>query len=340
MRKKQRDNEVFSLSFLDAITCGFGAVILLVVLTKMYEPVIIERGKENLKGLIALLQDELFQIRGEVAVLDRRMTTVDQSLSEEDLILAQLRGDLTKISGQFNASTEEGSLQADLYGELEAARQSLTEEMRRLLKDYRPPENDTTVGGVPVDSEYIIFIIDTSPSMKSVWPTVMEKISETLQVYPRVKGFQIMNDMGKYMFGDTVGKWIKDSVKKREQAIRVLGGWEPYSNSSPVEGITEAVRSYRNFGNKVSIYVFGDDFQRGPMIENVAREVAELNRSDKTGEPVFRIHAVGFPTAMSSDYNRFANLMRVLSVRNDGTFVGLTDVRGRGFRFEINGQGI
>ncbi len=107
MKKKQRDNEVFSLSFLDAITCGFGAVILLVVLTQMYEPAIIERGKENLKGLIALLQDELFDIRGEVAVLDRRMTTVDESLSEEDLILAQLRSDLTKIRGQYNASVKD-----------------------------------------------------------------------------------------------------------------------------------------------------------------------------------------------------------------------------------------
>jgi len=231
-------------------------------------------------------------------------------------------------------------LQRDQYGELEAARQSLTEEMRRLLEDYQPPKDDTTVGGVPVDSEYIIFIIDTSGSMQSVWPTVIEKISETLEVYPRVKGFQVMNDMGRYLYGDTVGRWIKDSPKRRQQVIRVLGSWAPSSNSSPVEGITEAVRSFRNFGNKVSIFVFGDDFQRGSSIENIAREVARLNRSDKTDERIFRIHAVGFPTSQSSNYERFANLMRVLSVRNDGTFVGLTDVRGQGFRFEINVPGI
>ena len=37
-RLGRRDVEVFSLSFLDAICCGFGAVILLLVLTEVGEP--------------------------------------------------------------------------------------------------------------------------------------------------------------------------------------------------------------------------------------------------------------------------------------------------------------
>ena len=38
--------------------------------------------------------------------------------------------------------------------------------MRRLLADYKPPIDEYKVGGIPVDSEYIIFLIDTSGSMK------------------------------------------------------------------------------------------------------------------------------------------------------------------------------
>ena len=41
--KKRRNVEAFSLSFLDCICCGFGAIILLLVLSKIYEPVIIEK---------------------------------------------------------------------------------------------------------------------------------------------------------------------------------------------------------------------------------------------------------------------------------------------------------
>ena len=39
-RKRRADAESTSLSFLDVVVCGFGAVILLLVLTKIFEPVI------------------------------------------------------------------------------------------------------------------------------------------------------------------------------------------------------------------------------------------------------------------------------------------------------------
>ena len=63
MAKKKREIEAFSLSFLDCICCGFGAIILLLVLSKIYEPVILEKTNEDLQQLIAKLQEELFQIR-------------------------------------------------------------------------------------------------------------------------------------------------------------------------------------------------------------------------------------------------------------------------------------
>ena len=56
MAKRRRDIEAFSLSFLDCICCGFGAIILLLVLTKIYEPVILEKTNEELAQLIAMLQ--------------------------------------------------------------------------------------------------------------------------------------------------------------------------------------------------------------------------------------------------------------------------------------------
>ena len=81
-----------------------------------------------------------------------------------------------------------------------AARQRLTEEMRRLQPYFRRASDDA-VGGIPVDSEYIIFVIDTSGSMQQYnWQRVQEKITETLDVYPAVKGIQIMNDQGSFMF--------------------------------------------------------------------------------------------------------------------------------------------
>ena len=95
------------------------------------------------------------------------------------------------------------------------ALQTLTEEMKRLLKQ-QPRRIDSSVGGIPVDSEYIIFIIDTSGSMQRfAWAMVQKKLRETLDVYPKVKGIQIMNDMGEYMFTQYRGKWIPNSPARR-----------------------------------------------------------------------------------------------------------------------------
>jgi len=151
--KKSRDMETFSLSFLDAVTCAFGAVILLLVLTKIYEPQIIERSKQELIGLIAALQQELFEMRGEMAVMNRELLTVEEQLFGSGRRLSSLRTSVTEAQGRYDA------LQIDSLGDIEerqallAARQSLTEEMKKLLAEYQPEPGDTTacrlVRGVP-----------------------------------------------------------------------------------------------------------------------------------------------------------------------------------------------
>jgi hypothetical protein len=324
-RRRRRDNEdSLNLSFLDAISCGFGAIILLLVITMLFEPETIQATRQDVQALIDRLQKELVEIRGETEAL---AVNVEPPPSDELRQLAALQADLTKLRGQFKASTLPEPETAE-EGELRAARQRLTEEMRTLLANYKPPREDTTVGGIPVDSEYIIFVIDTSGSMfQGPWRLVLRKLSETLAVYPRVKGIQVLNDEGKYMFPSYAGKWIPDSPAIRKNIISRLANWNPYSDSSPVEGITEAINTFYEPGRRISIFVFGDDFPRG-QVEAVARYVDRINRADKTGQRLVRIHAVGFPTQFAGGQdrngNRFANLMRALTERNGGSFVALT----------------
>src|SRR5690349_2921079 len=70
---KRREFEVFTLSFLDCICCGFGAIILLLVLTDVGQPVVIERSEKDLKQQIDALQRQLFDLRGETDVLNREL---------------------------------------------------------------------------------------------------------------------------------------------------------------------------------------------------------------------------------------------------------------------------
>jgi hypothetical protein len=332
MKKRRRDIEIFSLSFLDCICCGFGAIILLFVLSKFAEPVVIEKIKENMEGKLVLMEKELFEIRGETLILNRELTAKKEQLSDETEKLARLQGDISSIEGRFAASKDDSEVQNIIEGKMARARQELTGEMRRLLKSY-PKKSTPTVGGIPVDSEYIIFIIDTSGSMQRyAWGMVQKKMRETLEIYPKVKGIQIMNDMGNFLFSQYAGKWIPDTPARRRAIISALSTWRPFSNSSPVEGITAAIKMFHSSDKKISLYVFGDEFS-GPAIQPVINEVDRINKAAKDGSRRVRIHAVGFPVIMDrtnqrgNTGERFATLMRVLCQRNGGTFVGLNTTR-------------
>lgn len=329
--RRRTNIEVFSLSFLDCICCGFGALILLLVLTKTAEPVIFEEYSDNMESIVAKLQEELFDIRGESYVLNRDLLTRKQQISKEKIKIARLQGDLSTIQGQFATSNDDASIQNLLSGQLTSARQKLTEEMQRLqTRQPALPSPDNTVGGIPVDSEYIIFIIDTSGSMfRFAWDLVKLKISEVLDAYPKVRGIQVMNDMGEFMFSQYAGEWIPDTPARRKAIITRLKRWQPFSNSSPVEGINAAIRIYYAKNKKISLYVLGDEFT-GPSISDVVREVDRINRADSKGNRRVRIHAIGFPVQFdprapdNTTGVRFATLMRELCKRNDGTFVGLS----------------
>jgi len=333
-RRGRRLSDGFSLSFLDVICCGFGAIILLLVLTKIGEPAALERSVEDLDRLVARLQQELFEVVGETNVLERDLKTRKEQLSEDQESVARLRGDLSRIQGEFAASQQRSEVNEIIEGRLLAAQQELTEEMKRLLGEaHRRPLTDATVGGIPVDSEYIIFIIDTSGSMtQHAWSLVQTKMKQTLEIYPRVKGIQVMNDMGQYMFSQYAGKWIPDTPGRRRVILDRLRGWNAFSNSSPVEGITRAIRTFAARDKKISLYVFGDEFT-GSSIQEVLDTVDRINRRDAQGRRLVRIHAVGFPVtfavAGASDYTgvRFATLMRHLCAENGGTFVALNGVR-------------
>ena len=186
MRKKRRETEEFSLSFLDVICCGFGAVILLLMITKTVQPQIIEASTINLEGLVADLQEQVFEIRGETRILNRDLNAKQEQLSEYQERIAILRGQLASAKSRYDSIQVERNSNDIITEQLAIARQSLTDEMKRLLGDQYQSKNQL-IGGIPVDSEYIIFIIDTSGSMFSYsWERMMEELEATLSIYPEV----------------------------------------------------------------------------------------------------------------------------------------------------------
>jgi len=332
MLKRSRETESFTVSFLDVASCGFGAMIILLMLAKPSQPAPLEVAEAAPAAIISELQEQLFEIRGETRVVNRDLNAKQEQLSSIKERVARLRRDLSDVQGEFQSSKQLSDETTDEIGKLSLAQQSLTEEMQRLAANSSAPENNA-IGGIPVDSEYIIFVIDTSGSMfnNPSWGKMLGVIEDTLDVYPEVKGIQIMNDMGDYMFDSFRGQWIPDTPARRTQILSTLRNWNPFSNSSPVEGVTRAINTFYAPDKKISIYVLGDDFQPGGSIRDVLRTIDRINVEDADGNRLVRIHGIGFPTIFAGPARfqqsvyRYSTLMREMTQRNGGTFVGLND---------------
>ena len=154
MSSRRREVEVFSLSFLDCICCGFGAIILMLVLTEIAQPLELEKSRKNLDGQVRDLEEQLHIIRGETDELNRELKGSTETLERERLKLARLSGDLTNIRGQYASSRQDASVTNIVEAELVSAYQSLSDEMQRLLKERarRPPTE--AIAGILAESQW------------------------------------------------------------------------------------------------------------------------------------------------------------------------------------------
>jgi len=322
-QRRRRDVGAAGLSFLDCICCGFGAVILLLVIVKVHDPIFTQEQRVELISLIAQLKAQILDVEQETETLQSEL---DAAQSETERLESEAN-DLAARLAPLRGTESEADVVAALQAAAKRAEQKLSTEVER-LRQYRRTTPDGTVAGIPADSEYIIFIIDTSGSMLNYnWPRVLQKVEETLNVYPKVKGIQVLNDMGNYMFTQYAGRWIPDSPNRRRLILKQLSSWRAFSNSSPVEGIEKAIDTYHDWDKEISIYVFGDEFT-GESAQRVIDRVAQLNRPDARGRRRVRVHAVGFSidtddAEFQRTSRRFASLMRRLCLENGGTFVGL-----------------
>ncbi len=328
MRHQRRESKEASLSFLDVISCGFGAIVMLLIIARVGDPAALEETERQLQGTVKELQERLFDIRGEAVVLNEEMKSRREQLSELTDRVARLRAQLASVEKQSDDLAQSRVLEQE---QLKLALQVLSEEMERLLPQSQA--QNQLIGGVPVDSEYIIFVIDTSGSMQmAAWQRVQTEMINILNIYPTVKGIQVMNDMGQYMFSNYRGRWMPDSPDMRRQILNQLRNWAPFSNSSPVEGINAAIQTFYRPDRKISIYTLGDDFS-GRSIRRVVKAVDNLNQAHRGADRLVRIHAIGFPVHFppgrtpSASAVKFAALMRELSYNNGGTFIGLTSLQ-------------
>ena len=326
MRRQRRNLPEASLSFLDIISCGFGAIVLLLIIAKIGDPATLAEIEQKLKESIETLQSQLFDIRGKSAELDAELSSQKQRLTDTRDKIKSAKEKLKEAEADMESTAIE-------LEEINFAKNGLEEEVSRFSAMFQSEQNNL-VAGIPTDSEYIIFIIDSSGSMEKARERMQREIANTLEIYPTVLGIQVMNGLGYYMFEAYKERWMPDSPEMRKRINDKLKNWYAVDESNPVKGIAKAIKDFHKKGLKISLYVFGDEFPSEKSIERAVDEIDKLNRPTRGGEKLVRIHGIAFPTYFAEGdprrtNERFATLMRKVSYENGGAFVGINELESK-----------
>lgn len=328
---RRRPITIFSLSFLDCICCGFGAIILLFVLTMGSQNEALRDVQERLQKILQQQLATLAQFRSRREELEERQARaakIEETKKQEDTLkalLAQLEQQIQyQQAGRKQLLIDIDDLKKDI-----AARQKKQEFELKV---------DPTPVGLPAGSNYVCFVIDSSGSMRNpaterIWPVVLRKFDEVLDAYPELKGVQFLDADGRFILGGRADEhWLPDSPEVRNAIKAALNRYDIYSNSNPVPGILRALRTLHKPEENMhmSLFILGDEFTG--TADAVLRRIDELNPKGEDGKRDVVINAIGFPTAIKMGFSmgntgvKFANLMRELTYQHGGAFIALQEI--------------
>jgi hypothetical protein len=192
--------------------------------------------------------------------------------------------------------------------------------------------------GIPGDSDYLVFVVDTSGSMKRYgWDALQRHVAETLAAHPKALGFQFVTDEGAYLLESYRDAWIPNSAEARNAALEALPDWNSFSNSDSREGIIAAIDALYAPDKRIAMYVYGDDQGRSPDVAlrapvEMLDAIERANRVATTGARKVRINAVALPAIFEMTGGEmlsaagYAALMRELALRNGGSFVAIASL--------------
>ena len=307
---KREQSDPFSLSFLDVISCGFGAVVMLILI---FKPEIEPNQNQDMTSAVSLdLFAEISSLTDLRNQLSEAIESKDSTSVTGNLVASSLAASLDKENQMLGATVVQIE---ELKSQLLEISSRVQIVKRAALSQGKADELDAEIAGIPVDRRYVVFIVDTSGSMKQIWGRVSNVMDRILEIHPKVDGFQILNDNGNYLVSGYERKWMQDTPTMRKRALNLFSTWGSASNSSPYEGMQRALNDYRNYQSELSIYVLGDDFT-GADFDSVLKDISKLNSRRA------RINGLSFISPLAST-DRFGTLMREVSQANDGAFLSM-----------------
>ncbi len=162
---KRRELEVFSLSFLDCICCGFGAVLLIFLLT-------IAKKTDVDKADVVEARDRLRKVQAQVDLSRDELDKLARIIAAAQLELKELQDKTAADQLKVSARRRDLLLMLQQTGALKDALHALLGEKKSIpTEEVAPPvpipniDRRQYLTGVKLQGEFVVFLIRTSGSM-------------------------------------------------------------------------------------------------------------------------------------------------------------------------------
>ncbi len=258
MARKRRPLEVFSMSFLDCMSCGFGAVILFFMIinaqvkeTSEVDPALMaETNKLELEILEG--RKNLVLARNTKEQLEDEQVTAEGQIAEIVALIQQLRAELAKYDNETLAKIERvEKLQSDIESLEEEIKRLLSlkseqEEKGQQLRRFKGEGDRQYLTGLKLGGERTLILVDRSASMlheevvnimrrrnlpeadqlRSVkWRQAVASVDWLTSQFRPGSEFQMymFNNKAEPVIKGSEGVWLKaDDSNQLDEAIRVL----------------------------------------------------------------------------------------------------------------------
>ena len=173
----RRKTEVFSLSFLDVIACGFGAVVLFYTILSAQAGVQREKRNDDLQAEVDRLEEEVLEGYKNLVVLRNSLESTDEAVPAEGLA-ARILEETEQLKQQLADAERDTLSKRETIERLKQDLKSLEEGTRRLsagtpspgqpgsrIKGFVGSGDRQYLTGLKVGGERILILVDVSASM-------------------------------------------------------------------------------------------------------------------------------------------------------------------------------
>ena len=178
MARKRRPIEVFSMSFLDCMSCGFGAVILFFMIINAQVRVTTEDDPDNLMAETRKIETEILEGRKNLVLARNTMQRLETEKDTAEGQIAQIIALIEELRAELAQYDQDTLAKIERIEQLQVDIKVLEEEVRRLLAMETEAESDGTrlrefkgegdrqyLTGLKLGGDRTLVLVDRSASM-------------------------------------------------------------------------------------------------------------------------------------------------------------------------------